>query len=169
MNKLKSQKGLTLVELLVSIVLISVIVTFTTSMIINTINNYNRIKANAILRDEADLIVSQLTKIFYTTKDSETTYIGDVTTGDYYIQKTTDASNLTGFKDGKLYIKDVTYSPSNSKIAISFNESKISETSNSNFQRIYTIQLTLRNLQNNMTKTFVAEVRSINDSVKVVQ
>lgn len=69
LNKLlNNQKGLTLIELLASIVIMAIISIFTFSLIAKAIENNRVIQQEATLRDEADIIVSKFIKTLYSTK-----------------------------------------------------------------------------------------------------
>lgn len=71
MSKLRNNKGLTLVELLVVIVLASVIIISTTSIFISASKNNARIMQEIKIRDEADYLMSLFVKEFYTLKKSD--------------------------------------------------------------------------------------------------
>lgn len=69
LNKLlKNQKGLTLIELLASVVLISIISIFIFSITTKAIENNLVITQETTLRDEADIIVSKFIKSLYASK-----------------------------------------------------------------------------------------------------
>lgn len=69
LNKLlKNQRGLTLVELLASVVLISIISIFIFSITTKAIENNLVITQETMLRDEADIIVSKFIKSLYASK-----------------------------------------------------------------------------------------------------
>lgn len=70
MSKLRNNKGLTLVELLVVIVLASGIMIATTSIFISASKNNARIMQEIKIRDEADYLMSLFVKEFYTLKKS---------------------------------------------------------------------------------------------------
>lgn len=75
MFKLKKNKldeyGLTLIEVLVTIVLTVTIAIFSFSFLTNSINTQKKIIIENNIRDEADLIMSNLVKNFYTLKENE--------------------------------------------------------------------------------------------------
>lgn len=68
---LTSQRGLTLVELLAVLVLFSMITGLITSMIISGMNQYKKINAEALIRDEADLVMTQFMNHLYTAYQAE--------------------------------------------------------------------------------------------------
>ena len=65
MSKLRNNKGLTLVELLVVLVLASGIMIATTSIFISASKNNARIMQEIKIRDEADYLMSLFVKEFY--------------------------------------------------------------------------------------------------------
>lgn len=72
MNKLlRTENGITLVELLATIVLVSLIGTLTYNILFQGFSNYQRISAETELRDEADIIMSTLIKDLFVAKKSE--------------------------------------------------------------------------------------------------
>ncbi|MEO4053321.1 prepilin-type N-terminal cleavage/methylation domain-containing protein [Solibacillus sp. CAU 1738] len=103
MNKLlKNQRGLTLLELLASIVLISMISIFIFSITTKAIENNRVIQQETMLRDEADIIVSKFIKTLYSTKQG---YIIRNTTnsaGNSYIEVTNDLEKCQKNEDGNL-------------------------------------------------------------------
>lgn len=69
MNKfIRDNKGLTLVELLASIILISVISILIFSILTKSLETNRIIQQETMLRDEADIIVSKFVKSLYSTK-----------------------------------------------------------------------------------------------------
>lgn len=75
MFKLKKNKldefGLTLLEVLVSIVLTVIIALFSFSFLTNSINTQKKIMIENNIRDEADLIMSNLVRNFYTLRENQ--------------------------------------------------------------------------------------------------
>lgn len=72
MNRLKklNNDGLTLVELLAALVLVSIISVSLFSMIANAIDNNRVIQQENLLRDEADLLMSKIFKAIYSTNQT---------------------------------------------------------------------------------------------------
>lgn len=62
---------MTLLELLATLVLVSIIGTLSYSILFQGYSNYQRIQAESELRDEADLIMSSLIKDLFSAKKSE--------------------------------------------------------------------------------------------------
>lgn len=72
MKKLiNNEKGLTLVELLATIVLMSIVGTLAYALLSQGYSNYQRVNAESELRDEADIIMSTLIKDLFSAKSSE--------------------------------------------------------------------------------------------------
>lgn len=101
----KNERGLTLVELLASIVLLSIISIFIFSIVTKTIENNRIIQQETMLRDEADIIVSKFIKTLYSTKQG---YIIRNTTnsvGNSYIEVTNDLEKCQKNEEGVLIDK----------------------------------------------------------------
>lgn len=161
---MNNQRGLTLVELLAAIVIFSIIAIFATSILLNSIKTYAKINSDAILRDEADIIMANLIKSIYTSKDSEITFIEDISNNNYYLKQNPPSPALvTGFKDSKVWIKGEILTLNNSQLQVIWEESNITIFEGANRDRSYHITLTLVNKSKNVKKTFRSEVRSIND------
>lgn len=102
LNKLlKNQKGLTLIELLASVVLISLISIFIFSIVGKAIENNRVIQHETMLRDEADIIVSKFIKTLYSTKQSHIIRNTTDGPGNSYIEVTDDLEKCQK-KDGNL-------------------------------------------------------------------
>ena len=67
-KRIGNEQGLTLVELLAGIVLLSILSIFIFSIVTQTIENNRIIQQETMLRDEADIIVSKFIKTLYSTK-----------------------------------------------------------------------------------------------------
>lgn len=103
LNKLlKNQKGLTLIELLASVVLISLISIFIFSIVSKAIENNRVIQQETMLRDEADIIVSKFIKTLYSTKQGYIIRNTTDSTGNSYIEVTNDLSKCQKNEAGAL-------------------------------------------------------------------
>lgn len=103
LNKLlKSQKGLTLIELLASVVLLSMISIFIFSITVKAIENNRVIQQETMLRDEADIIVSKFIKTLYSTKQNHIIKNTSGTAGNSYIEVTNDIEKCLRNEDGIL-------------------------------------------------------------------
>lgn len=163
---MNNQKGLTLIELLAAIIIFSVIAIFATSILLNSIKTYAKINSDTILRDEADIIMANLIKGIYTSKDSEIIFIEDTSNNNYFLKQNTPVNGSaleTGFKDSKIWIKGEILTLNNSQLEVIWGESNINIFEGANRDRSYHITLTLHNKSKNVKKTFRSEVRSIND------
>jgi prepilin-type N-terminal cleavage/methylation domain-containing protein len=101
----KNERGLTLIELLASIVLLSIVSIFIFSIVTKTIENNRIIQQETMLRDEADIIVSKFIKTLYSTKQG---YIIRNTTnnaGNSYIEVTNDLEKCKKNEEGVLIDK----------------------------------------------------------------
>lgn len=189
LNKhIKNERGLTLVELLASLVLLSILSVFVFSIITKTIEHNRVIQQETMLRDEADIIVSKLMKALYSTKQSH--IIRNVTNGkgDSYIEVTNDlkkcqkneegvlvtatACNATlqpiGFKTSsnitKLYILDEVYSITYPDINILPSSSIEGNPESTNLYKVaVTLQSTYRRGNKEILKqqTFINEIQPI--------
>lgn len=78
LNKYVAQeKGLTLVELLAVLILMSIITIFITTLVIQSFETTNEVRSESALRDEADMMISKLMKKLYET--NQTSIIKNVT------------------------------------------------------------------------------------------
>ena len=103
-KQIKNERGLTLVELLASVVLLSIISIFVFSIMTKTIENNRIIQQETMLRDEADIIVSKFIKALYTTKQGY--IIRNTTNGNgSYIEVTNDLGKCQKNEDGVLIDK----------------------------------------------------------------
>ena len=143
MSKLRNNKGITLVELLVVIVLTSGIMIATTTLLISASKNNTQIMQETKIRDEADYLMSLFVKEFYTLKKSNIVEDMATSANVEYVKYTVDydptyegAPNLcdseakkctvlSGFikEEGqvKMYIKGEEIIPLNSSLKITSN------------------------------------------------
>lgn len=109
-NYIKNEKGLTLVELLASVILLSIISVFVFSIIIQAIDTNREVQQKTALRDEGDIIVSKFIKTLYSTKQEDI-----VRTNGKYIEVTNDPTKCTKDDSGN-WIEDSTCSATLEKI-----------------------------------------------------
>lgn len=189
MFKLKknNESGLTLVELLATIVLSSIIFIFAYSILSNSLELQKKISIENTVRDEADIIMSNLIKTFYSLKESEVKKIDITPDGSktlVYTSKNIDACSrplseeykknclITGFetltKNSKqykvLYIQSNEYLLSNENISI-YNDSNITISESKNSKVSYKITLSLKYDNKKFSKIyyFNNEIQSIQD------
>lgn len=160
MNKyLKNQKGLTLIELLASILITIVLSFFSYNLLVKGLDHYENIKSTTSLRDEADYLMAMLVKEIYTTKETEISTFPDIDTNRYYfIISKSGSTYKTGFDNGLLFVHGVPHSTENDKIIIS-NKSTIEKVENG----LYKVNLVLENKQKKQEMKFENEIRTIND------
>jgi prepilin-type N-terminal cleavage/methylation domain-containing protein len=77
-NNLSNQKGLTLIETLLSLFLFSVIGTVVYFVLISGVSTENKIYNETLIRDEADLVMSQIIDALYTAPVSK---VKDISAG----------------------------------------------------------------------------------------
>lgn len=95
LNKwLKNERGLTLVEMLAVVVLITAISIFLFNIIIKAMENSENISIETELRDEADIIVSKFIKEMYSVHQKDIIYNVTNDSGSY-LQITTDRTKCT--------------------------------------------------------------------------
>lgn len=105
LKKLQNSNGITLVEILATIVILSIVSALAYSLLFQGYSNYQRIQAETELRDEADLIMASFIYELFTLKTSEiktiTSTCSNSTAADSFLSiKKTNASSVldTGFK-----------------------------------------------------------------------
>lgn len=128
MNKLlrfiKNNQGITLVELLATLVIVSIVGTLTYSVLFQGYSNYQRIQVESELRDEADLIMSSFIKEVFLLKNSEITVVSNCTNGNFksYIGPSGDGnlspSYFTGFDNNQMKVNGRVISFSTNNIAL---------------------------------------------------
>jgi prepilin-type N-terminal cleavage/methylation domain-containing protein len=70
-NRIKNIQGVTLVELLASLLIVSLVAAVAYQVLFQGYSNYMRIKIETEMRDEADLILTSLTRDIFLLKSSE--------------------------------------------------------------------------------------------------
>lgn len=156
-----NERGLTLVEVLAVFVITAIIGLVAYSVLFSGFRTYDRVKVEASLRDEADLIMSELISEMFVLKESEIDekHFPESGTKNYYIQ-TVDGKK-TGFIDNKLVIKDEvkTHVLHNNLIKLG-NETKIEEIEPGQ----YHIVISLVSMENSQTLTTESEIGTIKDA-----
>lgn len=122
---IKCEAGLTLVELLATIVLISLIGTLSYNILFQGYTNHQRISAESDLRDEADFIMATLIKDLFTAKKSDVVLSNSCSSNGYFtstltIKRKNSPNKIISFKEsasnkgkGFITINDVPISFSN--------------------------------------------------------
>lgn len=110
-----NENGLTLIELLATLVLLSIVSVLSYSIIFQGFNNFQRTKIETELRDEADLIMTNLVRDLFVLKASETTLNNSCSNGlntshiNIIKKDPLNASNTTtyktGFENSKIIVK----------------------------------------------------------------
>ncbi|MGM9950423.1 MAG: type II secretion system protein J [Lysinibacillus sp.] len=187
-RRMKNEQGLTLVELLASIALLSILSIFIFSIMTKTMENNRIIQQETMLRDEADMIVSRFIRTLYATKQGNIIRNTTNGQGNSYIEVTNDvgkcqrneaglliderACNTTlkpiGFKTEngttKLYILDEQYTIANPNINISATSHiKGNPASTTLYEINLTLQITHKRGNKEVPKqmTFVNQIQPI--------
>lgn len=107
MNKnIANQKGLTLIELLATMVLTAIVSILIFSIATKAIENTKVISQETVLRDEADLIVSKFIKTLYSTRQDYIIYNTTTTNGNSYLEVTNDLSKCRRDESGRFLGSD---------------------------------------------------------------
>lgn len=106
MKLLTNDRGLTLIELLAAIVIASMVGAVAYAVLFNGLHTYDRVKGEADLRDEADIIIAELISDLYTLKETEieSKHLPQSNSDNYFIALT--SGEKIGFIDGKVYLKN---------------------------------------------------------------
>ncbi len=101
-----NQKGLTLVELLATMVLTAIVSILIFSIASKAIENTKIISQEAVLRDEADLIVSKFIKTLYSTRQDHIIRNTTTPNGNSYLEVTNDLSKCRRDESGRFLGSD---------------------------------------------------------------
>ncbi|MDM5315091.1 prepilin-type N-terminal cleavage/methylation domain-containing protein [Fictibacillus sp. b24] len=99
LNNLRNQKGLTLIESLLSLVLFSIIGTVVYFVLLSGLNTEKKIYNETLIRDEADLVMSQIIDALYTAPVSK---VKNASTGSQNVlvyEINQNSSKTVGFLD----------------------------------------------------------------------
>lgn len=155
-----NERGITLVEVLAVFVITSIIGLVAYSVLFSGFKTYDRVKIEASLRDEADLIMSELISEMFVLKESEIDkkYFPEPGTDHYYIE--TSDGKKTGFINKKLVINDEvkTNVLQNDLIKLG-KDTKIVEMDEGQ----YRIVISLVSTENGQTLTTESEIGTIKD------
>lgn len=107
--KIKNENGLTLVEVLATLVIMSIIGALAYTILFQGYNNYNRVKIETELRDEADLIMANYISDFYVMKKTEAKLVNSCTNGfvnsEVSVTKSSGASYKTGILNKEVIVR----------------------------------------------------------------
>lgn len=142
MKRLNNERGLTLIELLATIVLISMIGLVAFGILFNGFKTYDRVKVETALRDEADIIMAELISHMYTMKSSDiaSKHLTENEQMNYYLQL--HDGGKVGFFEGKLHLKDKTNLALQSDQIRLAEETKIYEISDGQFRIVLSLEWT---------------------------
>jgi len=99
-----NEKGITLPEVLASIVIAAIVGTLAYGILFSGIKANERVKAEAQLRDDADLIIAWFIQDLYTLRLSEINHVHfpeEANPNNYYIE--TKSGQTIGFINGKVH------------------------------------------------------------------
>lgn len=155
-NKIFSNnKGLTLVEMLAALTLVSIIGVLAYSILFNGIKTHERVMIETDLRDEADIIMSNFIGPFFSLKTTDILSLKD----NQYL-KTVNGD--IGFKNGNVVVYDEIITLTNSNIRLSKKQDKksyIKRTSDTEFE----VLLVLESTETDQTLELVSRFHVIDD------
>lgn len=188
-KNLTNQNGLTLIELLATLVLLVIISVFAFSVLSKSLETTQAIKLENSLRDEADLIVSKFIKVIYRTKqldvfeslnkNNDNNYLINVSSDRLQcIDNVNSSSCITTLKKNgfvttngvtKIYIDNEEYVLSNRDIII-LPSSKISKLELESSETVYKLELALeipniRGGKNPKKMVFENNIQTINNDL----
>ena len=166
--KNKDEKGFTLIELLAVIVILAIVMVSVTVIMVKSITKYDTISAEIHLRDEADLVMSQLYSSLYKLKESQvcdrTSLSSAKPSLNYSSASPANCSNsasvqAVGYEGNERFnlVNGQTYQISNKNITVTAFTVTRKSTSR------YEINLELKMKGKNITRKFNNEVLTIND------
>lgn len=160
MKQWNSERGLSLPEVLATFTIMSIIGLILFGILFSGIKTYDRVKAEEMLRDEADIIIAHLIRDFYTVKESEITekHLHANDSISYYIEL--DGNRVLGFVNGEVYTTNGNLSVLQEDDMTLTKETNIIETAKGHFK----ITLGLKHLNTNKKLTTVTEVSIVTDS-----
>jgi prepilin-type N-terminal cleavage/methylation domain-containing protein len=154
----KNEHGFTIVEMLAVIVLSSIFLVLATTTTVKAIQNYDTIKQESILRDEADIIMTTIYKNLYVMKESQfCTTIAQgttVTSFEYSKEAACTSKKVIGYKNNQLLINNEAYTLNPDIQMKNFVIKKTGST-------LYEISFELAMKNKKHTKVFKNEVRTI--------
>lgn len=153
-----NERGLSLVELLGALVITVMIGFIAYGILFNGIKTNERVKIEAYLRDEADLIMVELLSDLYVLKESETKPSTNPPASIKYIELINGGK--IGFVGGEVHLKNgAKYTIQNDSIKISDDTEIIDKG-----QGQYEINLTLEWTETNQTLTTASAIAIIRDN-----
>lgn len=162
-HMVNNEKGLTLVELLATLVILVFVGLIAYSVLFTGFRTYDRVKVETELRDEADLIMSQLIGELFVLKESqiESKVFGP---NDYYFIVEDDLGDKKdyGFKNGKLVVagEENTSVLNSGLVTLDQSNTKIEQVKTGQ----YRIVLSLKSTQNDQSLTTISEISTIRDN-----
>lgn len=157
----RNEKGLTLIELLATIVVMGMLAILSYQVIFQGFSNYERIKVETELRDEADYIMASLLKEVFSYQESKIELISEESSRNFYFENEVETDpdiekTETGFKNGEIIIADKPLNLSSPHIKLDNTSEIIHQESNQ-----YNIEIVLGYKGKKMT--FKNTIRTIED------
>jgi prepilin-type N-terminal cleavage/methylation domain-containing protein len=179
MLSLRNDRGFTLVELLATLVIAGIILSFVGSLMVKAVNSYDRSAAENSLRDEADIIMARIhNDVFPLTSEKVTSLttsctdpITQCTTGAWLVIDN-DTSKRIGYAGNEILLLDGNYTIQNPNVKIvDFKvcfiapggtvETANCHTTTTTDYPTYVFKLTLENEKKSMTTQFTNEISII--------
>lgn len=117
-----NSSGVTLIELLATLAIVGIIAGLAFSIFFQGLSSYERIKMEAELRDEADVIMSNFIKNIFTLKESEidslTTVCSNNSPNSYIKLSENGISYNTGFFNNQILINNVPIILQSNKVSL---------------------------------------------------
>ncbi|WP_188385161.1 PulJ/GspJ family protein [Ornithinibacillus halotolerans] len=159
-----NEKGVTLVELLAAIVITAIIGVIGYSVLASGFSTYDRVKEEAKLRDEADLIIATLINELYPLKQSEIKELHVGGTDSYLVLKEDNAK--IGFFNNNVIVRnrEINLSDNTIRLATGSQIREIGEGSGR-----YEIKLILESIQSGRTLETMSEIRVIVNTEQEVE
>lgn len=159
MRHMRNEQGLSLVELLATFVIMGMIGLLAYGVMFNGFKTYERVKIEANLRDEADLIMAELISEIFLLKESEIAkkQLPELNTSNYYIE--TEDGKKYGFINGNLVLDGVKQNVLNNNLISLTNNTKITEVEDGQ----YRIIISLMWVDNGQTLETESEIGTIKD------
>lgn len=119
-HRIKSETGITLVEVLATLVIMTIIGTLAYTILFQGYNNFNRVKVETELRDEADLIMANYISDFYVMKKTETKLSNSCVNGfvnsSVTVTKGISTPYRTGVINKEIVVKGLPFQSSNPNV-----------------------------------------------------
>jgi len=161
LSRIKNIQGVTLVELMATLVIISLVATLAYQVLFQGYSNYNRIKVETEIRDEADLIMASLVREIFTLKEKDISAKKFAGPKEYILEYQENGVNYnTGIKSKAGYIL-----VRNAPLYISSSNIILMETSTivEIVKGEYEVKIVLKNVKTSKEMQFINTIRTIKE------